>query len=57
MTEDQFMAELGWRAGLYLTALRKTSIAGGGSTKLTGGDDSYNIVYSGGMRLIRGTDS
>jgi len=47
--EHQFIAELGRRAGLYLTALRKASIAGGGSTKLTGGENSYNIVYSGGM--------
>ncbi|MEO8502356.1 MAG: hypothetical protein ABI609_00515 [Acidobacteriota bacterium] len=49
LAEDEFIAELGHRATLYLNALRQRSIAGGGSTKLNGGEDSYNIVYSGGM--------
>jgi predicted metalloprotease with PDZ domain len=57
MTEDQFVQELAHRAGIYLTALRKLGLVDGGSSKLSGGEDSYNIVYSGGMMAALVMDS
>lgn len=56
--DEAFLIEqLGERAGLYLTALRQHTIAEGGKTKHSGGDASYNLVYSGGMMLAAALDA
>lgn len=57
LSEADLIAELARRAGLYLTALQGVGIAEGGVTKLTGGERSYHIVYSGGMMVYLALDS
>ncbi|WP_428407794.1 hypothetical protein [Hyphococcus sp.] len=56
VSEEEFLAELGNRAGIYLTALQGDSIAGGGARKLRDAG-SYNLVYSGGMMLCAALDA
>jgi predicted metalloprotease with PDZ domain len=56
LSPEDFIDELARRAGVYLTALRQDSIAGGGARKLQD-EASYNLVYSGGMMLCAALDA
>ena len=56
--EDRaLMEQFGERAGLYLAALKTRTIKDGGSTKLNGGQESYDLVYSGGLMTIAALDA
>ena len=55
--EEFLLEQLGERASLYRNALNSRTIKDAGATKLSGGADSYNLIYSGGMMVIAALDA